>query len=102
MRATGRRRGAKVAPTFKLGLEADSCRDGRRRPSVSCLVVSCRGLVGANGRVRYGQAKYNSQVPLPDRPAAGDGDSSLPNHRQDPKLSRRRGGLARLVSSRAG
>ena len=45
-----------AAPTSHshLGLEADSCRDGRRRPSVSCLVVSCRGLVGANGRVRYG------------------------------------------------
>lgn len=36
-------------------------------------VVLCRVVE----RVRYGQAKYNSQVPLPDRAAAGDGDSSL-------------------------
>lgn len=78
MRATGRGRGAKAAPTSHshLGLEAELTlveTDGGAR---ACRVVSSR-VVGANERVRYGQAKYSSKVPLPDRPAAGDGDSSL-------------------------
>jgi hypothetical protein len=61
----GKKRCKGVPPSSKLQA---SCRDGRRCPS------PVRRVVGANERVRYG--KRSTAVPLPERPAAGEGDSS--------------------------